>query len=662
MVTAAFQDQSGDSSHGQLPGSDFAPTLFDELCTLALKMQVKESVLSGAYPGTHPHDLLLFVAAIMSCLLIIQALPCVTMKRKRHREKSDHVRVHFAQPRSTHRISSLAESIWCSAFSHPQTGSGDHLIARPQTSVKGQPTVLAVLSIPCPSLHSVLAMEVSAATEYLFPQTSVQPKEKSLSSLNPQACGPKHTFQLPTACYLSNLNLTSSPGQPRDQRLEPSYSSRERRLSSESRRDNGEYPEKDKVPHGLQSVRESRPNSGSVALLNAHSLSSDLVSSITLSSPEPHQLAQAPGMWVPVAGESQPSHWPPKFWSCLQDKSTKPNPRLKDLPGQNGEAPVATFNPSVTIASPSVNQPKRSTGGYSAGLRSTTGASDQNGRHPKVAGDDGSFTVSHPTNSSHLGCLKVNVSKDHSTEQTPSLISISSHCQGPRPLPAPTSSVSKLQWKSEASFAAPTHMVPSQCDEFVEIPLDETFPPNPKAVPERKAWLAVSEPLSELCTKILPSSIFNCFHIPATGKLRAPVGKSQVTASSNTLSVRVESGAPGSGTGLDAGHLWGKILNVSRSRHEALPWGETFADLLFQEIFKPSEILKSDPPISSRRTELGGQSEFQLSTVERSKTCKDQDGTESVIPVNKELFTSIPGQPNRLEQFIHNSHSEFATP
>ncbi|XP_038643452.1 uncharacterized protein LOC119958991 isoform X2 [Scyliorhinus canicula] len=594
----------------------------------------------------------------MSCLLIIQALPCVTMKRKQHREKSDHVRVHFAQPRSTYLISSLVESICCSAFSHPQTGSCDHLIARPQTSVKGQPTVLPVLSIPCPSLHSVLAMEVPAATEYLFPQTSVQPKEKSLSSLNPQTCGPKHTFQLPTACYLSNLNLTSSPGQPRDQRLEPTYSSRERRLSSESRRDNGEYPEKDKVPHGLQSVPASRSNSGPLAMLNAHSLSSDLVNSITVTSPEPDQLAQAPGMWVAVAREGQPSNRPPKFWSCLQDKSPKPN-----LPGQNGKALVATLNPSVTIASPSVNQPKRSTGDYSAGLRSTTGASDQNGRHPKVAGDDGPFTVSHPTNSSHLGCLKVSVSKDHSIEQTPSRISISSHCQGPRLLlPAPTSSVSKLQWKSEASFAAPTHMVPSQRDEFVEIPLDEIFPPNPKAVPEKKAWLSVSEPLSELCTKILPSSIFNCFHIPTTGKLRAPIGKSHVTASSNTLSVRVESGAPGSGTGLDAGHLWGKILNVSKPRHKSLPWGETFANLLFQEIFKPSENLKSDPPISSRRTEWGGQNEFQLATVERSMTCIDQAGTDSVIPVNKVVFTSIPGQPNRPEQFIHNSHGESSVP
>ncbi|XP_078060755.1 uncharacterized protein LOC144486573 [Mustelus asterias] len=592
----------------------------------------------------------------MTCLLIIQALPSITMKRKQQRDKPDHVRVCFAQPRSRYLTSNLVESIWCSSFSNPRTRSGGHPIARIQTSIKGQPTTLPVLSSPCLALQSVLAMEMTAATEYRIPQASVQTKEKSLSSLNLQTCGTKHSLQLPSASYPSNLSTIFSLGHPKDQRQEPTYSSRERRLSIDSSRDDGEYPEKGKVPHSLQPVLESRSNSGSLAMLSANSLSSDLVNPITMTSPAPHQLAQTPGMWVLVAGESQPSHRPPNSCSCLQGKSPKPSSSLKGLTVQNGEASVTTFNPSVTIAS--VDQPKTSTGGYSAVSRSTIRTSDQNRPCPKGAEGDGPFTISHLINASHFGSPGVNINKDHSIEQIPSLIPIPTHCQSPRLIPASTSSVSKLQCKSEPFFAAATHMRPSKCDEFVEIPLDEIFPPNPKAVPERKAWLGISEPLSELWTKILPSSIFNCFHNPAGEKLRAPAGKNLTTDSSNTLSVRVPSGAPGSGTGLDAGHAWGKILNVSRSSHEPLPWGETFADLLFQEIFKPTEILKSDHPISSRGTERVRQNEFQLTTVNTSMTCKDQDHTKSPVPISKEVFVSVPCQPNRAEQFIQNSHCE----
>ncbi|XP_048475661.1 uncharacterized protein LOC109922132 [Rhincodon typus] len=629
----------------------------------------------------HRTYLLLFVSAIMICLLIIQALPCITMKRKQQREKTAHKGVHFAPSRSTYTTSGLNKSVWFSAFSHFHARGSDHLFARTQTLVKGQSTTLSVLSLPRLSLSSVLPMELIAATEYLFPQTEAEPKDKSFSSLNSQGDSAQCSFMVPSASWsivepqlkspasvspnvqssIPPSSLNFSHDCQIDQRLKSPCVSTERRLSRESNTDCSGYPEKDSVshclvsPHTPRSEMEPTSNPGSSSVSDSNLLCTCLENSTIEEKkplPSPHHLAQGLGMWSPGIRESQPFHQTSNFWSCLQDKSPKPNSSLKGLTSQNGEVRLTTLKTKVAIAS--TGQPKRSTRAYSAGLRLTTRTSEQNRLHPKAMDDDDSCTISHLTS---LVRPEVNVSKDYCVNQTPSLTSVPRHCQNPRLLSAPSPPMSNLEWKSEPSFATPNHMRSTKCDDFVEIPLDEIFPPNSKTFPERKAWSGISEQLLELWTKILPS-IFDCFHIPVMDKLRAPVEKNLTTVSNNTLNVRVESEAPGSGTGLDAGHVWGKILKVSRSNHEPLPWGKAVADLLFQEIFKPTEILKGDQSISTRGTEWDG----QLPARKTSMTCKDQDRAKETIPVNKEMLMSIPGQSNRPQQFIQTFRSQSSPP
>ncbi|XP_067883898.1 uncharacterized protein [Heterodontus francisci] len=632
--------------------------------------------------------LVLFVAAIMTCLVvIIQALPCVSVKRKQQREKSDHVRVGFAPSHS-----GLVESNSCSEFFLRQTVGSDG----GDISFKGQPTTLLLPLIPRLSVQSLLVMEMTTTTEYQCQQKPAQPKEKSLSSLNTRASGTKPSILLPSAPWsfaglctgsapcilpcaqspipLSNLNPTFSLGLLRDQGLKPPCGSRERGLSSESNTVDGDRPKKESVSQDLlidytpQSVLESSSNPGSPAVPSAKSLSLDLVIPITEEGtktlPTSHLLVQTPGTWVLVTRESQVAHQTPNSSSCLQDKSPKPNSSLKGLAGQNSEISVTTPNPNVAIASSSASQMKRSPGGGSAGLQSTRGASDQNRLHANVVEDDGPFTISHLANSLHLGSPGVNVNKDYSMKQTSSLMLVPRQCESPPHLPVPSPSLSNLEWKSEPSLAAPSHTGPSKCDEFVEIPLDEVFPSNPKMLPESKACLGISQPLSEFCTKILPSLIFNCFHNPTTEKLQAPVGKRGTPASSNTLSFRVESDARGSETGLDTGDAWGKILTVSRSNNAPLPWGKTFTDLLFQELFKPTEILKGNQLIPTGRTEWDEQIEHQLPFVKNPMSCNDQGTTKCAIPVNKDVLMYIPapGQSSRAEQFVQTCSRQSSFP
>ncbi|XP_043539638.1 uncharacterized protein LOC122544464 isoform X2 [Chiloscyllium plagiosum] len=569
----------------------------------------------------------------MTCLLIIQALPSITMKRKQQREKVDHKRVHFVPSQSRYTTSSLNKSVWFSAFSHSQARACDHLFTRSQTLIKGQLTTLSVLLLPRLSLPSLFPIQMTAATEYLFPQTETQPKDKSLSSLNTQGDSAQCSFIVPSgSCSilprngsLASVSLDVQPSIPLpnvnlsldcqvDQRLKSPCVSAERRVSRESNTNYNGYPEKCSVPHCLisphtpQSVMEPRLNPGFSSVSDSNSLGACLVNytieeNKTLSSP-PH-LTQALGMWAPVVRESQPFHQTSNFWSCLQDKPPKPNSSLKGLTGQNGEVRLTTPQPEVTTAW-LVGQPKSSIGEYSVWLRITTRISEQNRWHPKTVENDNSCLISHLT-----GLLRpeFNTNKNHSVNQTSSLTSVPRHCQNARVLSAPSLSASNLEWKSEPPFGTPNHMRSTKCDDFVEIPLDEIFPPNPKTIPEKKAWSGFSEPMLELWTKILPS-IFDCFHVPVMDKLRAPVKKNLTTASSHTLNVKVESETPGTGTGLDTGHVWGKILKVSRSSHEPLPWGKAVADLLIKKCLNQLRFLKMTSPLLSE--EQSGMASYQL--------------------------------------------------
>uniref|UniRef100_UPI00398ED643 uncharacterized protein n=1 Tax=Pristiophorus japonicus TaxID=55135 RepID=UPI00398ED643 len=581
----------------------------------------------------------------MTCVLVIQALLCVTMKRKRQREGFDYVRVLFALSRSGFITSSSAESIWYSVFSCSQTGGGDWLIARSETSAKGQPTSPPALLTPrlWLSLQCEPAMEVTAASERLYPLIPIQPRESSLASFNPQASGSRQSLLPPAprggspassgARSPSNLKPTFCPGPPGDQGVKTGCDPRGKRWSTVCSAAGSEWPEKESLLHCLmdsQCVLESAPNPSSPGGPNATSGSPDLADSTieegTKTSAAPHQLTQKPGICIPSARESQASRQTPNSASRLEGKSLKPSSSLEGCSaGQRSEVLAPTPNPRTTTASSPDAQPKWSPGGYSSGLRSMTGASDQNRLRCKVL--EGPFTISHLASSAYVASPGGNGAKGCSMKQSPSLVTAPGHCQRPQLIPVQSPSISSLEGKLETSFPAPNHTRPSECDEFVEIALDEIFPPNPKMLAESRAWSGISEPLSEFWTKIHLSSIFNCFHQPAP-------------TSSNTLSVRVQVEARGSGSGLDTGDVWGKILNVSPSSHTPLPWGKVFADLLFQEFFKPTEILKgtqATPPGGAGRR---GQSEHQLPARNSSMTHKDRDTAKCTIPGNKDVHCS----------------------
>ncbi|XP_051900949.1 uncharacterized protein LOC127586949 [Pristis pectinata] len=509
----------------------------------------------------HPHDLVLVVVSVMSSLLIVRALPCVTARWKRWRERCDQRGLGLAGSQPWKLCPTSLPSVGHPAVPCSLT-SGGHL--RPgggKETSGGQPPTVWI---------SPVTAEVSTADGH--PRCPL-PKGTPLPAFNPPASDSKDLLPLPLADLPLSAAVSPLPvplgarfpatpsepavfdlGQPGDPGVKLPCIPGGRRCLLEW----------DALDRTRQGCPVSDSSLGTLGVPGSWSSSATLVEG-AVGPVIPPQSVPANGEQVPTARRT-------------------PSSQQTLCPEERQEGPTC-WNGVPSLMLRAAKPSRWSIRGLSSGPRANPGAGKQDRLCPSVARGDRPLDPSHFPSSPRLpGRPQV---------EDPSPRS----CWSPQQQPPARSSLFLPGCSLGLSSPLQNQEPP---DEFVEIALDEAFPANPKRLPESRAW---TEPLLEFWSKLLPTSILNCFR--QAHEIQGPGGKSQAKTHSDTPRVWVEPGT----RGLGAGDLWGRVLTLSCSEHTPLPWGKSFTDLLFQELFKPTTVTKEGQTVTPRGLEADGESD-----------------------------------------------------